>query len=41
MSAHDLERVGADIERMVLARAVHWHLDDRLFVHENRTVMLG
>ena len=41
MSAHDLERVGADIERVVLARAVHWHLDDRLFVHENRTVMLG
>jgi formyltetrahydrofolate deformylase len=41
MSAHDLERVGADIERIVLARAVQWHLDDRLFVHENRTVMLG
>jgi|SRR5581483_2717659 len=41
MSARDLERVGADIERIVLARAVHWHLDDRLFIHENRTVMLG
>jgi formyltetrahydrofolate hydrolase len=41
MSAPDLERVGADVERIVVARAVDWHLDDRLLVHENRTVTLG
>jgi formyltetrahydrofolate deformylase len=34
-----LERVGRDIERTVLARAVRWHLDDRVLVHENKTVV--
>ena len=29
----------ADIERIVLARAVKWHLEDRVLVHENRTVV--
>jgi formyltetrahydrofolate deformylase len=37
----ELERVGRDIERLVLARAVEWHLADRVMVHENRTVVLG
>ena len=27
------------IERTVLARAVRWHLEDRVLVHENRTVV--
>jgi formyltetrahydrofolate deformylase len=40
-SAHQLERIGSDIERVVLARAVQWHLADRVFVHENRTILLG
>jgi formyltetrahydrofolate deformylase len=40
-SARQLERIGGDIERIVLARAVHWHVEDRIFVHENRTVLLG
>ena len=31
-SAEDLERVGRDIERLVLARAVALHLDDRVIV---------
>lgn len=35
----DLERIGRDIERVVLARAVTWHLEDRVLVHENRTVV--
>jgi formyltetrahydrofolate hydrolase len=26
-------------ERQHIARAVSWHLDDRLLVHENRTVV--
>jgi formyltetrahydrofolate deformylase len=34
-----LVRVGRDIERTVLARAVRAHLADRVLVHENRTVV--
>jgi formyltetrahydrofolate deformylase len=34
-----LERLGRDIERTVLARAVAWHLADRVLVHENKTVV--
>jgi formyltetrahydrofolate deformylase len=35
----DLERVGRDIERMVLARAVALHLDDRVIADGGRTVV--
>lgn len=35
----DLTRVGRDIERLVLARAVRWHLEDRVIVDGKRTVM--
>jgi len=38
-SARDLERVGRDIERLVLARAVALHLDDRVIVDGGRTVV--
>jgi formyltetrahydrofolate deformylase len=38
-TVEELERIGRDIERVVLARAVGWHLDDRVLVHENRTVV--
>ncbi len=38
-SVEELERIGRDIERIVLARAVNWHLEDRVLVHENRTVV--
>jgi formyltetrahydrofolate deformylase len=38
-SARDLERVGRDIERTVLARAVSLHLDDRVIVDGGRTVV--
>jgi formyltetrahydrofolate deformylase len=34
-----LERVGRDIERVVLARAVALHLDDRVIVDGARTVV--
>ena len=37
--AENLEELGRDIERTVLARAVKWHLEDRLLVHENKTVV--
>src|ERR1039458_986544 len=38
-SAHDLERVGRDVERLVLARAVALHLNDRVIVDGRRTVV--
>ena len=38
-SATDLERIGRDIERTVLARAVALHLDDRVIVDGRRTVV--
>jgi formyltetrahydrofolate deformylase len=34
-----LARIGRNIERAVLARAVDWHLQDRVMVHENRTIV--
>jgi formyltetrahydrofolate deformylase len=38
-SAHDLERVGRDVERLVLARAVSLHIDDRVIVDGRRTIV--
>ncbi len=38
-SAQDLERVGRDVERLVLARAVALHLDDRVIVDGRRTIV--
>jgi formyltetrahydrofolate deformylase len=38
-SVADLTRLGEDIERTVLARAVAMHLEDRALVHENKTVV--
>ena len=35
----DLVRVGRDLERVVLARAVRVHLDDRVLVHDGRTIV--
>jgi formyltetrahydrofolate deformylase len=36
----ELERLGRDIERLVLARAVSLHLDDRVIVDGRRTIVL-
>lgn len=38
-SVEDLKRLGRHIERSVLARAVTWHLDDRILVHGNKTIV--
>ncbi len=38
-SPDDLVRKGRDIERRVLAQAVHWHLQDRVFPNGNKTVV--
>lgn len=37
----DLKRLGRDLERRVLARAVKWHCEDRVIVHENKTVVFA
>ena len=35
----DMVRRGRDIERLVLARGLRWHLEDRVLVHGNKTVI--
>jgi formyltetrahydrofolate deformylase len=37
----DLVRKGRDIERRVLARAVHLHLEDRVFMNGNKTIVFS
>ncbi|MGM7634815.1 formyltetrahydrofolate deformylase [Bacillus sp. Hm123] len=34
-----LKKIGQSIERRVLARAVKWHLEDRVIVHGNKTIV--
>jgi formyltetrahydrofolate deformylase len=36
-----LKNIGRTIERSVLARAVKWHLEDRILVHENKTIVFN
>lgn len=36
-----LKRIGRHIERIVLARAVQWHCEDRILVHQNKTVVFA
>ncbi len=38
-SVADLKNTGSDLERTVLARAVTWHLEDRVIVYGNKTVV--
>jgi len=40
-SVKDLVRKGRDLEKVVLARAVRWHLDDRVLVYDNKTVVFS
>src|SRR6266536_617876 len=40
-SADDLRRLGRHVERSVLARAVAWHVDDRVIVHQNKTIVFS
>ncbi|MBC8522709.1 formyltetrahydrofolate deformylase [PVC group bacterium] len=37
----EMIRKGRDIERTVLARAVRWHLQDRIIVHNNRAIVFS
>ncbi len=38
-SVQDLVRKGRDLEKMTLAQAVSWHLENRILVYENKTVV--
>jgi formyltetrahydrofolate deformylase len=38
-TVEDMQRIGRDIERRVLSRAVLWHLEDRVMVDGIRTVV--
>lgn len=40
-SVRDLQRKGADVERLVLARALAWHAEDRVLRDGNTTVVFG
>jgi formyltetrahydrofolate deformylase len=40
-TVEDMIRKGRDLERLVLARAVRLHLEDRVLVHGNKTVVFG
>ena len=38
-NVEDLKKIGRTIERNVFARAVKWHLEDRILVHRNKTIV--
>jgi hypothetical protein len=38
-TAEDMMRKGRDLERVVLSRAVRWHLENRILVYQNKTVV--
>jgi formyltetrahydrofolate deformylase len=37
----DLRDLGRDLERQVLARAVRWHVEDRIIVNGNKTIVFS
>ena len=37
----DLMRKGRDLEKVVLSRAVRWHLENRVLVYQNKTVVFA
>ncbi|RUM88802.1 MAG: formyltetrahydrofolate deformylase [Thermovibrio sp.] len=38
-SVKDMIRKGRDLEKIVLSRAVRWHLEDKILVYDNKTVI--
>jgi formyltetrahydrofolate deformylase len=40
-TVNDLVRIGRDMEKVCLARAVKWHIEDRILVYANKTVVFG
>jgi formyltetrahydrofolate deformylase len=39
-SIEDMVRLGRDVEKTVLARGLRYHLEDRVLIHSNKTVVL-
>jgi formyltetrahydrofolate deformylase len=37
----DMVRKGRDLEKVVLSRAVRWHLENRVLVYQNKTVVFA
>jgi formyltetrahydrofolate deformylase len=40
-SVEDMLHKGRDLERVVLSRAVRWHLENRILVYQNKTVVFA
>lgn len=40
-NVEDLKKIGRTIERSVFVRAVKWHLEDRILVHRNKTIVFN
>lgn len=40
-TANDLVRFGRDVEKAVLARGLRWHLEDRVLIHGNKTIVFA
>jgi formyltetrahydrofolate deformylase len=38
-SAADMVRMGKDLEKIVLAKALWWHLNNKVLVYSNKTVV--
>lgn len=38
-TVEDMMRKGRDLEKVVLSRAVRWHLENRILVYQNKTVV--
>ena len=38
-SIEEMVRLGKDVEKMVLSRGLRYHLEDRVLVHDNKTVV--
>lgn len=37
----DMVRLGKDVEKQVLARGLRWHLEDRVLLHGNKTIVFA
>jgi formyltetrahydrofolate deformylase len=40
-SVEDMVRLGKDVEKMVLARGLRYHLEDRVLLHGNKTIVFA
>ncbi|PID41955.1 MAG: formyltetrahydrofolate deformylase [Gammaproteobacteria bacterium] len=40
-TTHDMVRLGRDVEKNVLARGLRYHIEDRVIIHKNKTVVFG